>query len=207
MPNTWNNDVIGNRGGSDLTASRKGREEDKGLAFFAQQNYQHSTGGLSGTMNLKNTIAADNFDTPGNAGPGTNYPDLGGNITGAAYNLIDNLAGGSGTVGTGSDIVSTTPGLGPLADNGGPSTGSGQPAFTHALLAGSPAIDAIPVVSCPVSSDQRGVARPQRNACDIGAYEAEGRVYLPTVMRNNLPARDLGFMDSDFGSGFGAAPS
>lgn len=68
--------------------------------------------------------------------------------------------------------------LGPLQNNAGP-------APTHALLAGSPAIDVIPPEDCtydddgdpetpelPVASDQRGVVRPQGAGCDIGAYEA-----------------------------------
>jgi hypothetical protein len=54
--------------------------------------------------------------------------------------------------------------LGPLQDNGGPT-------FTQALLPGSPAIDAIPLVDCTLTEDQRGVARPNGNGCDIGAYE------------------------------------
>ncbi len=46
---------------------------------------------------------------------------------------------------------------------------------THALLAGSQAINA--ALSCtddvgsPVTTDQRGVNRPQGSACDVGAYE------------------------------------
>jgi hypothetical protein len=40
---------------------------------------------------------------------------------------------------------------------------------THALLAGSPAINA--GASC-LATDQRGISRPQGAACDIGAYEA-----------------------------------
>ena len=44
---------------------------------------------------------------------------------------------------------------------------------THALLGGSPAIDAIPPLSCAVTTDQRGVARPYGDGCDIGAYEYE----------------------------------
>ncbi len=51
---------------------------------------------------------------------------------------------------------------------------NGGTTLTHALLAGSPAIDAIPVSACDLktaSTDQRGVKRPQGKACDIGAYE------------------------------------
>jgi beta-glucanase (GH16 family) len=51
--------------------------------------------------------------------------------------------------------------LGALADNGGPT-------LTHALLTGSPAIDAANTAVCP-ATDQRGVARDA--ACDIGSYE------------------------------------
>ena len=55
--------------------------------------------------------------------------------------------------------------LGPLTDNGGPT-------LTHALLPGSPAIDAITdAAACTLAADQRGVARPQGSACDIGAVE------------------------------------
>ena len=56
----------------------------------------------------------------------------------------------------------------PLASNGGP-TQSQLP------LAGSPLLDAIPAAACPpdVTTDQRGVARPQAGFCDIGAVEVE----------------------------------
>ncbi|MDJ0497072.1 MAG: right-handed parallel beta-helix repeat-containing protein, partial [Acidimicrobiia bacterium] len=53
--------------------------------------------------------------------------------------------------------------LGPLGDNTGPT-------WTHALLAGSPAIDAADAGACP-ATDQRGVARPQGAGCDVGSYE------------------------------------
>jgi len=34
----------------------------------------------------------------------------------------------------------------------------------------------------PIAQDQRGIQRPQRNTCDIGAFEAEPvRVYLPLI--------------------------
>jgi hypothetical protein len=50
--------------------------------------------------------------------------------------------------------------LGPLADNGGPT-------LTHALLPGSPAINAAP--TCAVTTDQRGL--PRSSPCDSGSYE------------------------------------
>ncbi|MDY7080299.1 MAG: right-handed parallel beta-helix repeat-containing protein [Chloroflexota bacterium] len=60
-----------------------------------------------------------------------------------------------------SDILDTN-----LADNGGDTE-------THALVSGSPAVDAIPSAVCGVSTDQRGVSRPQGTDCDIGAFELE----------------------------------
>lgn len=63
-----------------------------------------------------------------------------------------------------SDTVAGDAGLGPLADNGGPTQ-------THALLANSPAIDAADASASP-ATDQRGVVRPQGAGPDIGSYEA-----------------------------------
>jgi hypothetical protein len=64
------------------------------------------------------------------------------------------------------------PFLGTLQDNGGPT-------FTHPLLSFSPAIDAGNPAGCTdqnnnlLTTDQRGVSRPQGVACDIGAFELE----------------------------------
>jgi len=69
------------------------------------------------------------------------------------------------------DLMSTSPLLLPLADNGGPT-------LTHALAPGSPAIDAAGDNCEPI--DQRGAPRPVDGdgdgaaKCDIGAFE-----YLP----------------------------
>lgn len=54
--------------------------------------------------------------------------------------------------------------LGPLADNGGLTK-------THALVAGSPAIDLDAACSAGLSQDQRGEARPSGAGCDAGAFE------------------------------------
>jgi hypothetical protein len=77
------------------------------------------------------------------------------------------------------------PQLGPLGDNGG---------LTPTLLPqpGSPLIDAIPIASCQangaaaITTDQRGVTRPQRAGCDIGAVEVES--IAPPVPPTPTPA-------------------
>lgn len=48
---------------------------------------------------------------------------------------------------------------------------NGGPTETHALVPGSPAIDGGPVDGTCLVTDQRGLARPQGPACDIGAFE------------------------------------
>jgi hypothetical protein len=72
-------------------------------------------------------------------------------------------------------VTSAALNLGPLANNGGPTQ-------THALGSGSVAIDAVTDCTLPdgttqVTTDQRGVARPQactdEAKCDVGSYEAE----------------------------------
>jgi hypothetical protein len=63
-------------------------------------------------------------------------------------------------------LSNTQPQLDALASNGGSTQ-------TMALPVGSPAVDAIPTSTpgCAGTTDQRGIARPQGNGCDIGAYE------------------------------------
>jgi predicted outer membrane repeat protein len=64
--------------------------------------------------------------------------------------------------------ASTFLGIDPVLRNNGGQTP------THALAPGSWAIDRIPPDACKITgitTDQRGVKRPQGNGCDIGAYE------------------------------------
>ena len=76
------------------------------------------------------------------------------------------------------DLINTNPLLGPLANNGGPTP-------TQALLPGSPAINA--GVAVPgVTTDQRGVLRPQGRAPDIGAFELQVPPEILEVVRHGV---------------------
>lgn len=126
--------------------------------------------GATATTTFNNTLVAGN---------GTNcYSN--GTLTSQGHNLED---GNTCRFTQASDKVNTDPLLGLLTANGGPTE-------THALLAGSPAINAGDNATCaadPVNGvDQRGVSRPQGIACDIGAYEAEVTgytLYLPIAVK------------------------
>jgi len=107
-------------------------------------------------------------DTILNAGSsGVNIFINSGRATSLGYNLSSDDGGGVLT-GTG-DLINTDPMLGPLQDNGGPT-------FTHALLPGSPAIDAgDPAFTPPPSFDQRGPGfdRIVNGRIDIGSFEVQ----------------------------------
>jgi hypothetical protein len=129
-------------------------------------NRADSGGGLrnvGGTATLGNTIIANSVS-------GGDCVRSGGTIN-ASHSLIE---GGLSCV-NGSSLNNLTgdPNVGPLQDNGAP---SGHPTLTHALLAGSPAINqgdnAVCADPATVNNlDQRGVTRPQGAVCDIGAFE------------------------------------
>ena len=110
---------------------------------------------LSGTVTVTNSIIA--ASTGGNCG---------GAFTDGGHNIDDGATCGFGAL----SMSNMNPLLDPagLQNNGGPTR-------TIALLPGSPAINA--AAGCP-ATDQRGIARPQDSACDIGAYEF---VFTPTT--------------------------
>ena len=103
-----------------------------------------------------------------NAGAsGENIFNDGGTVTSEGYNLSRDDGGGYLT-GAG-DQINTDPLLGPLQDNGGPT-------FTHALLPGSPAIDAgDPDFTPPPFNDQRDCHfdRVFNGRIDIGSFETQ----------------------------------
>jgi hypothetical protein len=104
-----------------------------------------------GTLTVRNSIVARNV--------------RGGDCAGRLTSEGGNLASDTTCPFTGrNDRQATDPRIGPLAQNGGRTR-------THALLPGSPAIDA-GVAPCP-PADQRGVERSAgpSGACDSGAFE------------------------------------
>jgi hypothetical protein len=128
---------------------------------------------------------------------GANLTNSSGTVTSRGYNLSSDDGGGFLTA-TG-DLTNANPMLGPLQDNGGPTV-------THALLAGSPAIDHGKLDTIPAlasNTDQRGSPRPCDNAAipnaagidgtDIGAFEAQQDcAYSPLLKINVFTTADSG---------------
>ena len=80
-------------------------------------------------------------------------------------------AGACGLTATNGNLIGQDPLLGALANNGCTTSSAGGCVKTHALQAGSPAIDAGGTTT--LSTDQRGRPRIQGTAVDMGAYESD----------------------------------
>ena len=130
-----------------------------------------------GSATISASIVANN--TPANCNSGA--------IVDNGYNLEDDSAASCTFSTADHDIVGKDPNLGPVDNDGGPTA-------TMPLLAGSPAIDQIPLTThlCP-ATDQRGAPRPGqgKTACDIGAYEAQPMA-PPFVYWTNTQAGTVG---------------
>jgi len=125
-----------------------------GTLLMTNATFSDNSGGAflnMGQADLRNSIIANSVGGP----DCTNLP--GATITSNINNLMES--------GDGCDVpfIFDDPALGPLTENGGPTR-------TMALLPGSPAIGAGDDSACPLT-DQRGIARPQGEHCDIGAFE------------------------------------
>ena len=120
---------------------------------------------INTTLTMGNTIFAQTSIVPV-----IGIPQNGNNgivtITSLGHNLTtDGIAGVFTSAG---DLFNTDPLLGPLVNNGGPT-------ITHALLAGSPALNAgsNALISAGTTTDQRGAGftRVRQGTVDIGAVE------------------------------------
>lgn len=121
------------------------------------------TGGLATAISVGNSIVANNS--------ASNAKNIISRFTSLGGNLVDDRRGGEGYV-EGDLPEGTQPNLGPLSNNGGTTP-------THALLAGSPAINAgvnalaLDPLGNPLLTDQRGAGFPRivGKQVDIGAFE------------------------------------
>jgi hypothetical protein len=127
----------------------------RGSMTVSNSTFAGNSAGFAGSiasassMTLRNTIVANS----------TAGGDCNGSISADSHTLASDGSCGGATVKSSAELN-----LGRLANNGGPTQ-------TIALLPGSAAIDAA-TTDCP-DTDQRGIARPQGSACDIGAFELE----------------------------------
>jgi hypothetical protein len=142
---------------------------------------------INGSPVLHNTLIAGNSSGSFNDGYGSLDPS-------GSYNLIGDGTGMSGlSNGVNGNLVGSQgnpidPRLGPLADNGGPT-------LTHALLPGSPAIDA-GNNAYATDWDQRGPGfrRIVNGIIDIGAFEVQAHAASRTrqPLPDPVPVQALG---------------
>jgi hypothetical protein len=153
---------------------------------------------------LRNTLIALNYAGGGGLGGTNNFnqqtgpvgatgvgADLDGDFTSHGFNLVGqgdsstDLTNGSNGDLLGTSAAPLNPLLGPLQDNGGFTP-------THALLAGSPALDQ--GISSGLATDQRGRPRPHDYASipnapggdgsDIGAFESDAPLLIIQHLAN-----------------------
>ena len=167
---------------STITNNTAPNGQGRGVASFG--NDRTSTEVLSSIISGNTNTDVDFITNP--------FEDTTNSFVSKGYNLIgDGNAIGAFNQNLLQDQVGVTdPKLGALADNGGPTQ-------THALLSGSPAIDAIPQgtngCGTTFTEDQRGVvSRPQGSACDIGAFEQD----QPSVKIDQASGQDDPTTDS-----------
>jgi hypothetical protein len=179
---------IDNSGGSSSSLNIRNSTITKNTSLGSQGG-----GGILGGANLRNTIVAGNISNWSEFPDEVTGDDIQGTVVGNNFNLIGDLTLASGTVGTGTDLVNPNVLLGPLQNNGGFT-------LTHALLPGSPAInagstalvvadtedldgDGDPTEPTPV--DQRGgdFVRVSGTSVDIGAFEFQplNPITKPTI--------------------------
>jgi hypothetical protein len=146
------------------------------LSSTIANNGEYGVGGTNAQpVVLANSILAGNSRNSPGAYPDFYFPNGSDGLTLQGANLVQ-----SGLVWP--SVINADPLLGPLQDNGGPTR-------TMALLPGSPAINLAQPVSGAVTTDQRGIARPQGSAPDLGAYERQATNATLTSMSYEYETR------------------
>jgi len=136
------------------------------------------------TVNIQNSIIAGNTAATG--------LDCFGSLTSFDYNLIEETASCNVTGTTTHNITGEDPELGPLQNNGGDYNTMALATTSPALNAANPSTPGSGGAAC-AANDERGVARPQETACDMGAFElAPGLVSLSASTYS--VSQDAGFV-------------
>ncbi|MBV9310900.1 MAG: hypothetical protein JOZ73_08705, partial [Solirubrobacterales bacterium] len=197
--NTYTNSTISNNstnvsglvaqgGGGIYVFANTTNTDQLANVTMARNSAQTALGG--GIYNLRSKVDSRNSIVALNtAGLDANcYGTSSPVITSLGYNLEDS-ANTCGFSATGDKVVpAAAVGLGPLANNGGPTQ-------TQALLSGSAAVDAGNPAGCtspsgaPLTTDQRGFPRPSGPRCDIGAYELQANNPLPSAAKCTLKSK------------------
>jgi parallel beta-helix repeat protein len=158
-------------GGGILNTTTISQMEMIFCTIYGNTGNEDGGGIWNGATNSASQLVMKNSLVAGNKSPAG--PDILGPLTSQGYNLFQKTQGTTFAPSQlhETDLLQVAPsalGVDPLLkDNKGLTQ-------THALLPGSAAIDRIPSSDCrikDISTDQRGVRRPQGVGCDIGAYE------------------------------------
>lgn len=177
-----NNSAPGGSGGGIVTTGTLGTVLTN-VTIVGNTSTNNGGGLHRGSTNvnffIRNSIIAGN----NGAAASPDVTNSAGGLDSVGNNIIGNT--GTSTGWEASDLLNTNPLLNPIADNGGFSQ-------TFLPMAGSPALNAgqncVLDLSCAtnnppvaVTTDQRGISRPQGAAVDIGAVEVQAVASIATV--------------------------
>jgi hypothetical protein len=193
---TISNNRAGNRGGIQNQGGAA-----TNLTIINSTLSGNSTGGLGGVIRNFNALTIVHSTFFNNASTDAQVSNSGGVVTvghsvfgGGTNNGIASASGVTslgynvvekpGTVVYGgTDVLNQTVNLQSLANNGGPTD-------THQPNAGSPVLERVPPVggcnNAGVTTDQRGITRPQGTNCEAGALE-NNITSLPTATNTATP--------------------
>lgn len=147
----------------------------------------------SGALTMQNSIVAANE-------LGFVFDDCAGSVVAIGRNLVRTVDGAACAISGAPPLVSLSPALGPLQDNGGATP-------THAPLPGSPAIDAGDPSGCrdslggALTVDQRLAPRGANgDPCDLGAVEVQPAVALFAAALPSSRSVQVGATATAFGT-------
>jgi hypothetical protein len=169
---------------------------DQELLFLTNTTLSHNTAGTRGGSvltdgNRGDTTFVRSLVSGNSAADGREISNIYGDITAGNFNVLGhsgetNAQAFVGFTAGATDITATSNGNDPTALNAILNTtlaNNGGPTRTHALVAGSPAVDSVNNGTCPPPArDQRGVTRPRDGNGDGGPAAIPDRLNGEAVM-------------------------